>query len=156
MLYAAYRKSHCGHVHVIGGRWNQLRRQACIMHCVHRTERLSYTVTLSRASRAGIRVRWHKHVFLLQQLRQAAVLVHGHHDIRAANEFLVHVKLRDGRPVRVLLDSCRRSVFMFARAPHSTCARVALCYAVPDLSSSSSSTLKAVNFCGFTPCSPSI
>lgn len=42
---------------------------------------------------------------LVKQLRQVSILVHGHQDVASANKLLVQVQLRDGGPVRVLLDS---------------------------------------------------
>ena len=41
--------------------------------------------------------------------------MHGHQNIRATNELVVHVKLRDRRPVRVLLDTFRLSARVLPR-----------------------------------------
>lgn len=46
-----------------------------------------------------------QNVLLLEQLGQRAILVHGHKDISSADKLLVDVELRDGGPLRVLLDT---------------------------------------------------
>ena len=38
------------------------------------------------------------------QLLQLAALEHLHHDVRAADKFALHVKLGNGRPIRIFLD----------------------------------------------------
>src|SRR5258708_32615157 len=59
-----------------------------------------------------------------EQLLQFARFVHFHHDVRAADEFALHVELRNGRPVREPLDALADFVvfehvagFDFAAAP---------------------------------------
>lgn len=49
---------------------------------------------------------WDQNVLLLEQLGQRAVLVHRHENVGSTDELLVDVELRNGRPLRVLLDSC--------------------------------------------------
>lgn len=55
-----------------------------------------------------------QNVLLLEQLGQRAVLVHRHEDIGSTNELLVDVKLRNGRPLRVFLDSCFPTMSAYA------------------------------------------
>ena len=45
-----------------------------------------------------------------ERLGQLAVLVHLHHDVRATNEFALHVELGNGRPVAVFLDALANTV----------------------------------------------
>lgn len=47
-----------------------------------------------------------KHILLLKQLAQRAVLVHRHQDVGAADELVGNVELRNSLPIAVLLDSC--------------------------------------------------
>jgi hypothetical protein len=51
----------------------------------------------------------HEHILLLEQLCQAPILMHRHHDIRPAHEVLVDVQLRYRGPLRVLFDSCTKT-----------------------------------------------
>lgn len=94
----------------------------------------------------------HQHPLLLQHLGQLAVLVHRHEDIAPADELLVDVQLRDGRPVGVLLDACRVSV---SERYDPTQPRARRERNVPCRKSWSSNTLYAANFSGSTPCRPS-
>ena len=48
----------------------------------------------------------HKHILLLKQLAQRAILVHRHEDIRATNKLAANVQLGNRLPVTVLLDTC--------------------------------------------------
>lgn len=50
-------------------------------------------------------LRLNQDLVLIKQLRQVSILVHGHQDVASTNKLLVQVQLRDGGPVRVLLDS---------------------------------------------------
>ena len=43
--------------------------------------------------------------FFVHQALQLARLVHLHHDVRSADEFTLHIKLRNGGPVRIGLDA---------------------------------------------------
>ena len=62
----------------------------------------------------------HKHILLLKQLAQLAILVHRHEDICATNKLAANVQLRNRLPVAVLLDTC------FGSAGHSLAHR--LCF----------------------------
>jgi hypothetical protein len=60
----------------------------------------------------------HKHILLLEQLAQRAILVHRHEDVRATNELAANVQLGDRLPIAVLLDACSSVVSkMFPSAP---------------------------------------
>lgn len=50
-------------------------------------------------------LRLNQDLVLVKQLRQVSILVHRDQDVASANKVLVQVQLRDGGPVRVLLDS---------------------------------------------------
>jgi hypothetical protein len=50
-----------------------------------------------------------KHILLLKQLAQRAILVHRHEDICATNKLAANVQLRNRLPVAVLFDACFRS-----------------------------------------------
>jgi hypothetical protein len=96
----------------------------------------------------------HKHILLLKQLAQRAILVHRHEDIRATDKLAANVQLGNRLPVAVLLDACSSIVSKMSLSASIT--HSPWISHIPDLSSSSSSTLNAVNFCGLTPWRPRI
>ncbi len=118
--------------------------------------------------------------FSSNSLARSPVLVHRHDDVAAADELLVDVELRDRGPVRVLLDACasgchvrrvstrdldqrdgggrgresRGTECHVGSGPPAKPSRHTAKHA-PALRSGSSSTLKAANLAGSTPCRPS-
>lgn len=52
-------------------------------------------------------IRGHQNTLTLKQFGEFPVLVHGHQNIASSDEFLVQVQLWDGRPIRVLLYTCK-------------------------------------------------
>lgn len=104
-------------VHYIGAKWlgypqcTQTRKLYSDQHDGHYTR--LFRPTLLALSRD-------EHVLLLEQLAQRAVLVHRHENVSAANELVGDVKLGNGLPVAVLLDTCPTHVSTSLNWPSST------------------------------------
>lgn len=52
-------------------------------------------------------IRCDQNTLPLEELRKLTILMHRHQDIASSNKFFVQIQLWDGRPIRVLLDTCK-------------------------------------------------
>lgn len=60
-------------------------------------------------SKATLLIRSHQNTLVLEKLGELPVLMHRHQDIASTHEFFIQIQLRNGRPVGVLLDACKRA-----------------------------------------------